>query len=102
MLYVRPLLASATPERNGKCEEQQRKADGQIVAVPREGCRRMGARDMRVDPSRPVHRDRFEHPSIGIDHGAAPGRRSEERRVGKECVSTCSTRWSPYPKKKKQ
>src|SRR3546814_18954903 len=21
--------------------------------------------------------------------------RSEERRVGKECVSTCSTRWSP-------
>src|SRR3546814_11460720 len=22
-------------------------------------------------------------------------RRSEERRVGKECVSTCSTRWSP-------
>src|SRR3546814_12695824 len=22
--------------------------------------------------------------------------RSEERRVGKECVSTCSTRWSPY------
>src|SRR3546814_17548109 len=23
-------------------------------------------------------------------------RRSEERRVGKECVSTCSSRWSPY------
>src|SRR3546814_9550885 len=22
--------------------------------------------------------------------------RSEERRVGKECVSTCSSRWSPY------
>src|SRR3546814_15580765 len=22
--------------------------------------------------------------------------RSEERRVGKECVSTCRTRWSPY------
>src|SRR3546814_16580944 len=22
--------------------------------------------------------------------------RSEERRVGKECVSTCSTRWWPY------
>src|SRR3546814_12076794 len=25
-------------------------------------------------------------------HAARP----EERRVGKECVSTCSTRWSPY------
>src|SRR3546814_18636564 len=25
------------------------------------------------------------------------GTRSEERRVGKECVSTCKSRWSPYP-----
>src|SRR3546814_10262881 len=24
------------------------------------------------------------------------GQRSEERRVGKECVSTCRSRWSPY------
>src|SRR3546814_13840337 len=30
-----------------------------------------------------------------------PGRRSEERRVGKECVSTCRDRWSPYHYKKK-
>src|SRR3546814_13780207 len=28
-------------------------------------------------------------------------RRSEERRVGKECVSTCRYRWPPYPLKKK-
>src|SRR3546814_1423997 len=27
-------------------------------------------------------------------------RRSEERRVGKECVSTCKTRWSTYTSKK--
>src|SRR3546814_17893540 len=27
--------------------------------------------------------------------------RSEERRVGKECVSTCRSRWSPYNLKKK-
>src|SRR3546814_7322708 len=26
----------------------------------------------------------------------ARGNRSEERRVGKECVSTCRSRWSPY------
>src|SRR3546814_11101879 len=25
-----------------------------------------------------------------------PGGRSEERRVGKECGSTCRSRWSPY------
>src|SRR3546814_7810231 len=31
-------------------------------------------------------------------HGARKGLadRSEERRVGKECVSTCRSRWSPY------
>src|SRR3546814_17725071 len=28
--------------------------------------------------------------------------RSEERRVGKECVSTCRARWSPYHYKKKK
>src|SRR3546814_11852459 len=28
--------------------------------------------------------------------------RSEERRVGKECVSTCRAGWSPYHKKKKK
>src|SRR3546814_14240620 len=35
-------------------------------------------------------------PLIGI---AAPDdafRRTAERRVGKECVSTCRSRWSPY------
>src|SRR3546814_11655748 len=26
----------------------------------------------------------------------AKNQRSEERRVGKECVSTCRSRWSPY------
>src|SRR3546814_11879222 len=30
------------------------------------------------------------------------GKRSEERRVGKECVSTGRSRWSPYHKKKKK
>src|SRR3546814_9764119 len=28
--------------------------------------------------------------------GQAGEGRSEERRVGKECVSTCRSRWSPY------
>src|SRR3546814_1163614 len=28
--------------------------------------------------------------------GADLAKRSEERRVGKECVSTCRSRWSPY------
>src|SRR3546814_14464793 len=34
--------------------------------------------------------------SIAGPSNAAPTTRSEERRVGKECVSTCRSRWSPY------
>src|SRR3546814_12486699 len=36
---------------------------------------------------------------LGRDHRL---RRSEERRVGKECVSTSRSRWSPYHYKKKK
>src|SRR3546814_15420256 len=32
---------------------------------------------------------------LGMAKGGLAGR-SEERRVGKECVSTCRSRWSPY------
>src|SRR3546814_5906003 len=31
-----------------------------------------------------------------LEQHAAALLRSEERRVGKECVSTCRSRWSPY------
>src|SRR3546814_3960845 len=31
-----------------------------------------------------------------VDGEPTPQDRSEERRVGKECVSTCRSRWSPY------
>src|SRR3546814_3680998 len=44
----------------------------------------------------------LEDPKYDVDEQPevllrAPGvGRSEERRVGKECVSTCRSRWSPY------
>src|SRR3546814_13939989 len=31
-----------------------------------------------------------------FEQGRAERQRSEERRVGKECVSTCRSRWWPY------
>src|SRR3546814_2558602 len=34
-------------------------------------------------------------PQALLDHAVGVAR-SEERRVGKECVSTCRSRWSPY------
>src|SRR3546814_11326274 len=40
------------------------------------------------------------HLALRVDHRA--GGRSEERRVGKECVSTCRFRWSPDHSKKKK
>src|SRR3546814_5191405 len=39
------------------------------------------------------------HPSpsgFSVNPSSFSFRRSEERRVGKECVSTCRSRWSPY------
>src|SRR3546814_19781131 len=51
------------------------------------------------------HRQIVIHP---VDRGAQRSLiggilldRSEERRVGKECVSKCRSRWSPYHEKKK-
>src|SRR3546814_16721204 len=40
-------------------------------------------------------------PSIAVPFSSTTAStRSEERRVGKECVSTCRSRWSPYHYKK--
>src|SRR3546814_11510947 len=40
-------------------------------------------------------------PQQGGRDGKGFGARSEERRVGEECVSTCRSRWWPYRYKKK-
>src|SRR3546814_13329640 len=39
-------------------------------------------------------------PLLYLEHTGPEAMRSEERRVGKECVSTCRYRWSPYHEKK--
>src|SRR3546814_15929517 len=47
------------------------------------------------DPIEYLHRHKksiVNQREVGLDTHA----RSEERRVGKECVSTCRSRWSPY------
>src|SRR3546814_13092169 len=51
------------------------------------------------------HRGEAGKASAGWCRGREAGHhrrreRSEERRVGKECVSTCRSRWSPYHEKK--
>src|SRR3546814_6457677 len=58
----------------------------------------IGQRTARI-VMKPWRSGAFDHP--GHAH-AANWLSSEERRVGKECVSTCRSRWSPYPYIKKQ
>src|SRR3546814_13889056 len=41
-----------------------------------------------------------QHSQILVPMDTPGVQRSEERRVGKECVSTCRSRWSPYHYKK--
>src|SRR3546814_18542636 len=49
------------------------------------------------------HRRLGDHRLVEIEERGDEGLdRSEERRVGKECVSTCRSRWSPYHSKKKK
>src|SRR3546814_11829793 len=57
-----------------------------------------------VEALETVWRDRERARAIGAAGAEFMGRftRSEERRVGNECVSTCRSRWSPVHKKTKQ
>src|SRR3546814_13333815 len=48
----------------------------------------------RADADEAFDKARFEMTALTDDLLAAY--RSEERRVGKECVSTCRSRWSPH------
>src|SRR3546814_16353479 len=52
---------------------------------------------IRADLRAGFHRRAFQMAEC-VDHHA----RSEERRVGTECVSSCRSRWSPYHYKKKK
>src|SRR3546814_20237139 len=60
-------------------------------------------RDLDLWLARGVARERLVLglPFYGYGFGGERTHRSEERRVGKECVSTCRSRWSPYHSKKK-
>ena len=58
-----------------------------------------------MDPGKSAHATNVEIVREGmrrgdyyevIGPGSRTGARSEERRVGKECVSLCRSRWSPY------
>ena len=53
-----------------------------------------------LEPESLAHLKKFKHANADQQMTAKvanlKGQRSEERRVGKECLSVCRSRWSPY------
>src|SRR3546814_14211494 len=71
------------------------KIPGSGPGMTTRGCRRHAARRLPCRVSDGVS------PNMRRYSTAKRPSRSEERRVGTECVSTCRSRWSPYHYKKK-
>src|SRR3546814_5814343 len=76
---------------------------GVVVAVARRGARWVGEESCRFPEADGLGGDAGPGRELSDLHLAnlldlpSGWKRSEERRVGKECVSTCRSRWSPYP-----
>src|SRR3546814_18414542 len=70
------------------------------IQVPRSNkiakvkCRRLESQLSRESMAYPKTKPRES--SLRRGNGIVYRKRSEERRVGKECVSTCRSRWSRY------
>src|SRR3546814_7502679 len=52
--------------------------------------------DLHTDQGTPPNSSASPRPRLSCSDRIGASMRSEERRVGKECVSTCRSRWSPY------
>src|SRR3546814_19176977 len=83
-------VAAGGQQAHGFVEGRQRRP---VIAGAEPGKAAVEKRDavLRIE----VERGR-EHPDGVRIAALLEGARSEERRVGKECVSTCRSRWSPY------
>src|SRR3546814_19336071 len=85
-IFVDGVAVGARPARLDVQEAVVAAVPGQVeIAGHRLG---IGLARDRVIDHRPAARQRGDGPRDDC--------RSEERRVGKECVSTCRSRWSPY------
>src|SRR3546814_12110015 len=100
-------------ERKRAAEDAQRDREAEVkAAVQREERDRESIRQAQIKAALLEHElatgerlsgaeeELFElqtraHLVTGQNLEAEPGKRSEERRGGKECVSTCGYRWSP-------
>src|SRR3546814_19166155 len=81
---------------HGVAERRQFEGVDDRRAVEQIGGGQAGARIGAGDDRRAGEAHQIERQHEAFE----PPPRSEERRVGKECVSTCRSRWSPYHRKK--
>src|SRR3546814_186577 len=89
------LIARVDRERAEAGETVLTAGRGVALAYDRKGdeARQVGA--MTVDEIAGVEGAAARWPFLAAEAAAREVSRSEERRVGKECVSTCRSRWSP-------
>src|SRR3546814_14311211 len=98
------MFVNCTLKRSPEQSHTQGLADISMEIMRRQGVSVELVRAIDHDIATGVWPDMTEH---GWDRDDWPGIyerlsacdilvRSEERRVGKECVSTCRSRWSPY------
>src|SRR3546814_20984084 len=89
----------ASPQTGGGCEARPSQARARDGPVPPPG---RGARQRLLAPARLYRLARARSLYAPRDRRRGlQGGRSEERREGKECVSTGSSRWSTYNSKNK-
>src|SRR3546814_12981004 len=103
-----PILAGGSDSRTKEAETDQRNrrqhqrhglSDVRLPSLQRGDELAKETRADADDDREHHHLDAGRHDiaedALGEERGLVP-ERSEERRVGKECVSTCRSRWSTY------
>src|SRR3546814_11731738 len=70
-----------------------------VVADERKARELAQLREQKQREQKLTHNQAIRMEQVFASMGQGEQKRSEERRVGKECVSKCRSRWSPYHKK---
>src|SRR3546814_12632945 len=96
MMYTRPVKVKSA-DRPQIHKKFWFDVDPEMLSVAK------GLRDVRLSACDVADQCLRRQPRLVIGGNGVSGpafldnaARSEERRVGKECVSTCRSRWSPY------
>src|SRR3546814_11693926 len=88
--------------RNGFFEDSLSESDAELFGSIRNELGRQQEQIELIASENIVYRAVLEAKGSVLTNKYADGYRSEKSRVGKERVSTCRTRWSPIPSKKKK